>query len=153
MIMSPAEKEAAEAINRSINKLGFRSGVRFLYISRKETFHMSHVSGIMGVLKQFASQNLNSFRPESKTLTSPRGYLSFLFPSKRGFFNKQNLLIRKIKIYRAARKRRLPLTKPFILNTEELATIFHLPGLAVRAPFLPRVQSKKGQSPSTLPID
>ncbi len=153
LMMSPAEKEVAEAVNRSIGKLGFRSGVRFLYIARKEMFHMSHVAGIMGALKQFASQNLNSFRPESKTLTNGRGWFSFLFPSEKGFFHEQDLYMRKIKLYRAARRRRLPLAKPFILNTEELATLYHLPGLAVRAPLLPRIQSKKGQSPATLPID
>jgi len=40
-----------------------------------------------------------------------------------------------------------------VLNTEELATLYHLPGLAVRAPFLPRVESKKGQPPAPLPIE
>ena len=152
-MMSPSEKEVAEAINRSIGKLGFRSGIRFLYIARKEVFHMSHVAGITGSLKQFASQNLNSFRVDGKTMTAGKGWFSVLFPSSKGFFNKQELLKKKIILYRAARNRRLPLAKPFILNIEELATLYHLPGLAVRAPFLPRVESKKGQSPSTLPID
>jgi hypothetical protein len=41
---------------------------------------------------------------------------------------------------------------PFVLNSEELATIFHFPGQVAAAPNLYRVPSKKGQAPSNLPI-
>ncbi len=75
---------------------------------------MSHISGVSGALKQFASQNLNSFKPNIKTMTRGKGFFPFLFPSDKGFFNEQELLDRKITLYRAARNRRLPLTKPFI---------------------------------------
>jgi hypothetical protein len=42
--------------------------------------------------------------------------------------------------------------KYFVLNSEELATIFHFPGQVAAAPTLYRVPSKKGQAPSNLPI-
>jgi len=103
---SPTEEEAAKAINRSISKLGFRSGIRFVYVARKEVFHMSHVSGIIGSFKQFASQNLNSFRPEIKTLTAARGWFSFFFPSQIGFFAAQEKYKKKKRIYNAARKKK-----------------------------------------------
>jgi hypothetical protein len=41
---------------------------------------------------------------------------------------------------------------PFVLNSEELATIFHFPGQAVPTPSLTRIQSKKSGAPSNLPI-
>ena len=43
--------------------------------------------------------------------------------------------------------------KPFILTTEELATIFHFPsGIVSQTPTLTRVPSKKSEAPSNLPI-
>jgi hypothetical protein len=39
-----------------------------------------------------------------------------------------------------------------ILNTEELATIFHFPGQVAGTPTLERVPSKKAEAPSNLPI-
>ena len=38
-----------------------------------------------------------------------------------------------------------------VLTTEELATLWHLPGTNVSAPLMPRVQAKKGQPPVLLP--
>ena len=41
-----------------------------------------------------------------------------------------------------------------ILNTEELATIFHLPALAAPLPpEVPRVEAKRGGPPPELPVE
>lgn len=40
----------------------------------------------------------------------------------------------------------------FILSTEELATIFHLPSTVVSAPTFDRAESKRGVAPSNLPF-
>jgi hypothetical protein len=40
-----------------------------------------------------------------------------------------------------------------ILNTEELATIYHFPALKVVTPTLVRVLSKKGEPPAGLPVE
>ena len=42
----------------------------------------------------------------------------------------------------------------FLISNEELATIFHFPGRGVAAaPFVPRVESKKGEAPPGLPTE
>jgi hypothetical protein len=41
---------------------------------------------------------------------------------------------------------------PFILSTEELATIFHFPGNVSATPSLPKIASKKSEPPINLPI-
>ncbi|MEK7105917.1 MAG: hypothetical protein AAB895_00990, partial [Patescibacteria group bacterium] len=41
---------------------------------------------------------------------------------------------------------------PYILSTEELATIFHLPGRVSETPTFTRIESKKAEPPSNLPI-
>jgi hypothetical protein len=40
----------------------------------------------------------------------------------------------------------------FILSTEELATIFHLPSTVIGTPTFKRAESKKGEAPSNLPF-
>jgi hypothetical protein len=40
----------------------------------------------------------------------------------------------------------------FVLNLEELATLWHLPGATVATPTLPRIDSVKGVAPVNLPI-
>jgi hypothetical protein len=47
-----------------------------------------------------------------------------------------------------------PSNKPklFVLSTEELATIFHFPGMVSEAPSFKRVESKIAKPPSNLPI-
>ena len=40
----------------------------------------------------------------------------------------------------------------FVLNTEELATIFHFPGQIIKVPGLERVESKEASPPTNLPI-
>lgn len=40
----------------------------------------------------------------------------------------------------------------FVLNTEELATLFHFPGLVASVPTLPRIDSRKAVAPVNLPV-
>lgn len=42
--------------------------------------------------------------------------------------------------------------KPYVLTTEELATVFHFPGATATTPTLTRVPSKKAEAPANLPL-
>ena len=97
-------------------------------------------------MKQFASENLNGFKPDSPT--------NFNYPWQdvRG----KRLLMKKQAMFDAYRKRGYfyfpHQYKPMILNTEELATIFHFPGKVASTPNLDRIGSRRGEAPSNLPI-
>lgn len=149
--LTPGQRVVLEAIEKKIAKLGFKSGIRFIYIAKKDSFHGSHISGVIGMFKQFYSNNLNTFRPNSLTITASRGWLPWLFPSDKGFRAKAEEFVRKRRIYSDYRNRSF-IKQSVILNTEELATLWHLPGAGVKAPLFPRVESKKGQPPAGLPI-
>ena len=41
---------------------------------------------------------------------------------------------------------------PFVMTTEELATIYHFPGDVSKTPTLSRVTAKKAEPPANLPI-
>ena len=42
--------------------------------------------------------------------------------------------------------------KPFVLTTEELATIYHFPGGVAQTPTFGRIPSRKGEAPVDLPV-
>lgn len=43
--------------------------------------------------------------------------------------------------------------KGMLLNTEELATVFHFPMKSVLTPELPKVEAKRGGPPTRLPVE
>ena len=150
MKLSPGQKFVLEQVENKVAKLAFKAGYRFLYIARKEIFNRARVPAVIGMFKQLYSNNLNTFKPNGEVGTSADGWFSWLFPSHRGFFADQQEFDRKWHIYQNY-KRRAFVRKVVILNTEELATLFHLPGIGVKAPAFPRVEAKKGQPPAGLP--
>jgi len=100
----------------------------------------------MGFFTSFATQNLNALRPWGKTITK------IVY-----FMIKRRTYLRKRKIFRNYSLRVPPLFPrgggTFVLNTEELATLFHPLGRVVGpAPFVPRIEAKKGEPPPGLPI-
>ena len=77
-----------------------------------------------------------------------------------GILEKRRIFLRKRRLFFRYTKRMPPLfPRPsgigvFVLNTEELATIFHFPGrLVAPAPFVSRVESKRGEAPPGLPME
>lgn len=138
--LSPGKQDALKAIEKSFDKLGYEAGIRFIYLGYKDNFHQAHVAGVMGAFKQFASQNLNGFKPNPNTITAAKGLRK-----------KSKILLRKQAIFQGFRERKMMPTR-YVLNTEELATIFHFPDVGVKSPLLPRVEAKKGEPPVGLPI-
>jgi hypothetical protein len=138
--LTPGKQDIIEAIERSFTKLGFESGIRMVYIYPKDMFHLTHLAALNGAFKQFASPSLNSFKLNGMTT-----------PPSKGFMWRQKAYKRKSEQYRLLRKG-LFVKKPIVLNTEELATIYHFPDITVKAPLLPRVESRKGEPPAGLPI-
>ncbi len=138
--LTSSKQEALKAAEKKMSKIGYECGIRFMYSGPRESFHRAHISGVVGAFKQFALQTINSFKLNGPTITA--GKWPF---KKQKEYNKKRFLFAKYK------NRSLPM-KAFILNTEELATIYHLPDIGVRSPLLPRVEAKKGEPPVGLPI-
>jgi len=149
-IPTKGEAEVVAAIERSISKWPFDCMIRGAYLATKENFNSVYISGLIGSFRQFSTNSgLNSF--------------------KLGFFTDFDYpwqdfrRIRRTKIehefldaYRRRSFFQHPYknwhAKPFVLNTEELATIYHFPGAVASTPTLTRIPSKKSEAPSNLPI-
>jgi hypothetical protein len=148
-LATKGQSDKINAIERSVSKLGFDCGIRSVYIAKKDAFSGVNIPALVGCFKQYGSASLNGFKP--KIVTS----FDYFWEDITG--NKLKKL--KKEIYDAFKERgyfwrnyKKKARSKFILNSEELATIYHFPGADVQTPSLTRVQSRKGNAPSNLPI-
>lgn len=144
LLMTTGEKNVIEAIENKMSKLGFRTNIRFLYIDKRDSFTRSNIPAVMSTFHQFGDQTLNGFRPNLDTITIIRGNIKY--------FKKTRLWYKKRRLWESYRRMYWP-RKTSILNTEELATIYHFPSIVVEAPLLRRLGAKKGEPPAGLPVE
>ena len=141
-----AQQEVTSAIERSVGKHGFECGIRGIYWAEADKFRGVNISGIVTAMKHYSTNNLNGIVPK---------YVSdFDYPWED---YKQIREHYRLRILLNAYRRRSwfypPMKKrPYVLNSEELATIYHFPGNVVQAPGLTRIDSKRSGAPSNLPI-
>src|SRR3989338_973793 len=145
----PMDRKAAEAIQEDISKIGFYTVLRFLYVAKREDFTMMKFAAMNGALRQFNTQHLNSFRPNTKAMTNAKWYNPFKNRTK---FKRQKLFYQAFKA-RARLDARILKSKPFIFNIEELATVYHYPGVTVAAPRMQRIEAKTSAPPINLPTE
>lgn len=141
--LTPGERSTIEAIENKASKMGFECKIRLVYIAPHETYMPARVvASVFGSIKQFNTLDLNSFKPDKKTKTAA------IY-----FFPKERVNYRRGRIIQAYKNRSgVAGHQYFILNTEELATIWHFPSKFVKAPLLQRTESKKSEPPSSLPV-
>lgn len=147
MMMTKGESEIIAAVERNIGKLGFDCGIRAAYFGKKDKADLSHIKALGGLLRPFTSNNLNGFKGGDQTF-------GWDFPWED--YDKTRLTWKKIKMFDAYKQRswfHLPRKlKPFVLTTEELATIYHFPGGVAQTPTFGRIPSRKSEAPVNLPI-
>jgi hypothetical protein len=144
--LTKGEKGAIEAIERSISKLAFDTGIRAIYVAEKSVFNKPSIAGLTGSFRQYNSDNLNSFAPKNTT--------AFDYPWQD--FKNYRLNNKKKEMLKNYAKRAFfrPIYtgEHFIMNTEELATIYHFPGGVSKTPTFSRIVSRKADAPANLPI-
>lgn len=145
MNMHPGVKTKLEAIQMKANKIGYNCKIRAIYLADKTAMNKAKgVNGFVGYMKQFAAMNLNGFMPDGKKTATSTAY----FQAAKRLNRRKNRIIRAY----ASRSGWLGRT-PYILNVEELATIWHFPLDAVtKAPLLQRSASRKVEAPMSLPF-
>ena len=147
--LTKTQADTISAIERNASKLAFDTMIRVVYTAPIEVFDKVKGMGLIGSMRQFGSKHLNGIKPDwFSGLTYP--WQDFREMNKRK--NQRTLL--------DAYKRRsffnVPYKhmngKPYVLTTEELATVFHFPGATATTPTLTRIPSKKSEAPSNLPV-
>ncbi len=140
--LSPGEKEVIQGIEEKASKKGYECKIQWAYIAKKEVYSATNVSAVMGVMNQFSNLNMNSLKPIPETVTS-RAY--YLFTAQRKFYKKRVMM----RLLRA----RSFWEKGYILNIEELASLYHFPTASVKAPVTPYIEIKKAEAPLNLPVE
>ncbi len=140
--LTPAEKAVVEAIGIKVSKLFYHTKIRIIYLGEKGVFDKSRVPAIMGAIKQFNTMDLNGFRPNPKTKTT----VVYFRKAAREAWRKKKIMWG----YRARSMRRG--RSPFMLNVEELASLYHFPVITVKAPLVQKTEMRKGEPPSRLPV-
>ncbi|MEK7536095.1 MAG: hypothetical protein AAB590_03745 [Patescibacteria group bacterium] len=146
--LSPGEQDVVKAIERSISKIGFDCGIRMIYAAPKDKYQLSHQLSLINLFAQYATLNLNGFKSDLSTSDDAviQGWLGITKKKMRW------LKYMMLDAYRTRSYFYPPYKfKPFVLNTEELATIFHFPGGVITSGGLPRIESKKSEAPANLP--
>lgn len=115
-------------IENKLTKMGFETKMRVIVSTGSAALSQARLSSLVASFKQFASANLNSFMADP---SSP-------LPAK--------MLPEYQKRYFAEDEK-----NTYILTTEEVASIFHLPNITVETPAIAWARAKKGEPPLNLP--
>ena len=147
MKLTAREREIVNAIQTKIGKLAFLTNIRGIYLAKREIFDKGKSALGEQFFSGFNTQDLNAFKKLRRTKT--KSYFYHIF-TKHFIYLKKRQIFRR---YLLREKTLFPLESgPFILNTEELATMFHLPiKVGTVGTNLPRVEAKKGEAPTKLP--
>lgn len=174
--VSKADEVKIQAIEKSVSKPGFDCGIRIIHYADKDKFNGINNSTITGIYKMFNSTSLNGFKPAGGNTSIDFWWTDI--GGKKAYKIKKNLFdFYKQRSYFYAPfagsdalsdtvtkqlKHSLPFEKfffpgsayadPFVLNTEELATIYHFPSRITQTPSFNRIQSRKAEPPQNLPI-
>ena len=140
--LTPGTKKVVEAMEEKISKIGYKTKIRMVYVARNEVFNPARgVNSLVGAINQFNNPSSNALLP--KYLTS----VKYLFADR--IKNE-----RKRKIMNAYKKRAMSEVKSsYVLNIEELATIWHFPMSHVKVPLLQKAGTKRTEPPSDLPVE
>lgn len=154
-MLSKGEQDVIAALERSISKHGFDVGIRALYMADERVFNPINIISLVNAFKQYGSEDLNSIKVTNVT--------DYDYPWQDPWKRRER---RNIKMHLHAYRERQFFYTPwseslnihhmhhhtFILNTEELATLYHFPGRSSETPTFKRIESKKGEPPQNLPI-
>ena len=158
---TPGQELALKAIERNIAKPGYKTRIRYVYLAPESIYNRNTPwYGVLGAFNQYSSKAHNSFRHNTSVRTATLWfYWPYFFPAWRMNYRRKNVysefLQRKMPesafIMQLMTKQTLSTSLP-VLNTEELATIYHFPSnIVLTAPSIQRVESRKVGPPASLP--
>lgn len=160
--MSDLEKSQLKAMERSLTKYGFDAGIRAVYVANKDAFDKGKGGNFGSSLRQFNTVEFNSFKGMNgtsvdfpwqdlfgKVVAKKKKRILSGYKARAWFYPRFDYS----KFFKVSQWINKPAPKDMmVLNTEELATIYHFPGRVAETPTFTRITSKKSEAPSNLPI-
>ena len=122
--VSERDKSRTSAVQEKSQKLGYKVKIRILYSNPVDSAtNRIKLQSLVGTFKQFNTTNLNGFKLSKTARPTLADYRA------RTFFD-----------------------GGYILNIEELASLYHLPHSTVETPSIVWARARTGEPPSNLPI-
>ncbi len=123
--VSERDKTRIAEAEKKATKLGYQVKIRLAYLGDSPTDAKLRMQALVGTFKQYNSTNLNGFKVTNES------------------FQKEDL---------AKYKSRYFADKGFVLNIEEVASVFHLPHTNVETPNIVWANTKTAEPPAKLPL-
>lgn len=124
--LSERDKSRISEAEKKANKLGYRVKIQLAYLGGSQDNARLRMQALVGTFKQFNSTNLNGFI------------------AKRESFDQSAIA--------QFQQRSFAPNDGFILNIEELASVYHLPHTNVETPNIVWATSKTAEPPAKLPV-
>lgn len=122
--LSPGQTTLLTAVETKAQKLGYAVKIRVCYVGDNDASARQRLQALVGGFKQFNTINLNGFT-NTGIVSGPSG----------------------LEAYQA----RLFEDRGYVLNIEEVASVFHLPHTTVETPNIAWTSTKVGEPPAGLP--
>lgn len=123
--LSDRDKTRISEAETKATKLGYEVKIRIAYLGDSTVNARQQMQAIVGTFKQFNSTNLNGFK------------------SSNASYKKEDLAVYRQRSFSGS---------SYILNIEELASVYHLPHTSVETPNIVWATSKTAEPPAKLPV-
>ena len=123
--LSERNKTRIAEAEKKATKLGYQVKIRIAYLGENVSDAKLRMQGIVGTFKQFNSTNLNGFRSSNDS------------------FAKEALQKYRMRLFA---------DRGYLMNIEEVASVFHLPHTNVETPNIVWASTKTAEPPSKLPV-
>jgi len=156
MVLTPGEREVISGVERKISKSPFACTVRFIFLGKRDVWFKGNLRLAFSFFGNYSTEDLNKIVNLGKTLTKVYSRPPF------NILDKRRTYLRKRRMFRLYCDKAPPYyprsadyrTGVFILNTEELTSLYHFPSRVVApAPGVPWVEAKKEAAPPELPTE
>jgi hypothetical protein len=123
--LSERDKTQISEAEEKATKLGYQVKIRLVYLGESTVNARLRMQAIVGTFKQFNSTNLNGFKMSNASFSKD----AIALYKKRNFWD-----------------------DGYVLNIEELASVYHLPHTNVETPNVIWASSKSAEPPTKLPV-
>ncbi len=139
--ITPEERDQIDAVQRKVAGLGWATTIRFVYWAKKDVFRKGTIASMTkGYFHQFAHLSWNKMGIHRESTTKD-DY----------FWQRWQMPMKQKRIAGRYQSRSFSSgSTPFILNCEELATLFHFPPADARTPVLSQITSRLAEAPQEL---
>jgi len=139
--LTPEEKVQLDGVARKMDSLGWLTKIRWVYCAKHEVFRKGSMAAMTkGIFHQYKHQSMNYLGLHNQST-----------PKDDYFFQEWQMPMKQRRLMKRFQNRSFaPGSTPYILNCEELATIFHFPPADSRTPVLTTVGSRLAEAPIEL---